>query len=114
MKAWCAALADEVGGWPQVTTRIFFGFTALSRKESMFALLPRTRGMETANALAFRLDAPTPGIRARLQKDPRIGSAQMAEARWFSFALLSDSDLRDALSWLGTAYEVVGKTKKPS
>jgi len=40
MKAWSAALAAEVGGWPQLSARSFFGFTALYRKDKMFAALP--------------------------------------------------------------------------
>ena len=43
MKAWSAALAGEVGEWPHVSTRSFFGFTALYRKDKMFAALPRCR-----------------------------------------------------------------------
>jgi hypothetical protein len=112
MKAWCAALADEAGGWPQIRTKAFFGFTALYRNKNIFALLPRTRGMETANSLAFKLDAPTATLRARLKKDSRIGSAEIKRARWFRFELSSDSDLHDALDWLGRAYEAARKTKK--
>lgn len=112
MKAWSAALAAEVSGWPQVATRSFFGFTALYRKGKMFAVLPRTRGMETANGLAFRIDAPAAAVHARLAEDPRIRSAELQKARWFSFELSSDVDLHDALDWLGKAYEVAGKNKK--
>lgn len=112
MKAWSAALADEGCGWPQVATRSFFGFTALYRKDKIFAILPRTRGMETANSLAFKLEGPTPAVRARLEKDPRIGSTQMQKARWFTFELSSDADLHAALEWLGLAYEAAGKNKK--
>ena len=111
MKAWSAALTAEVGGWPQVATRIFFGFTALYHKE-IFAALPRTRGMETANSLAFKLEAPGPAVRSRLEKDPRIGSTQMQKARWFTFEISSDADLHDALDWLGRAHEAAGKRKK--
>jgi hypothetical protein len=112
MKAWSAALEDEVGGSPQVSTRAFFGFTALYRKGKIFALLPRTRGMGTANSLAFKLEAPIPAVRTRLDKDSRIGSTQMQKARWFTFELSSDADLHDALDWLGRAYEAAGKSKK--
>jgi hypothetical protein len=112
MKAWSAALADEVGGSPQVSTRAFFGFTALYRKGKIFALLPRTRGMGTANSLAFKLEAPIAAVRTRLDKDSRIGSTQMQKARWFTFELSSDADLHDALDWLGRAYEAADKRKK--
>jgi hypothetical protein len=115
MKAWSAALADEVGSWPKVAIRSFrsfFGFAALYRKDMIFALLPRTRGMGTANSLAFKLDPLTSTVRARLGKDPRIRSTQMGKARWFAVELSSDADLHDALDWLGRAYEAVGKSKK--
>jgi predicted DNA-binding protein (MmcQ/YjbR family) len=112
MKAWSAALGSEITGWPQVSTRSFFGFTALYRRDRIFALLPCTRGMETANSLAFKFDRPAPAARARLDQDPRIASTHMGKARWYTFELSSDSDLRSALDWLGTAYEAAGKNKK--
>jgi len=59
MKAWSTALGREIVAWPHVSTRSFFGLTALYRKDRTFALLPRTRGMETSNSLAFKLDSPT-------------------------------------------------------
>jgi hypothetical protein len=55
VKAWSAALAAEVDGWPQLSARSFFGFTALYRKDKMFAALPRTRAMGTSNSLVFKL-----------------------------------------------------------
>jgi len=112
MKAWCAALAAETADWPQIRTRSFFGFTGLYREETMFAVLPRTRGMETANSLAFRIDTPTAKVRVRLEKDPRIGSAKIKKARWFTFDLASDGDLHDVLNWLGQAYEAAGKIRQ--
>jgi predicted DNA-binding protein (MmcQ/YjbR family) len=112
MKAWSTALGTEIVAWPHVSTRSFFGFTALNRKDRIFALLPRTRGMATANSLAFKLDLSTPVVRARLDQDPRTTSTHMGKARWFAFELSSDADKRSALSWLGTAYEAAGKNKK--
>jgi len=112
MKAWSAALGSEIAGWPQVSTRSFFGFTALYRRDRIFALLPRTRGMKTANSLAFKLDLRAPAVRARLDQDPRITSTHMGKARWFTFELSSESDLHLAVDWLGTAYEAAGKNKK--
>jgi hypothetical protein len=114
MKAWCAALAAETVNWPQVKQRVFFGFTALYRKDTMFAVLPRTRCMETANSLAFRIDTPTANVRVRLRKDPRIGAAEIKKARWFSCELSSDADLHDAVDWLGQAYESAGKNRQSS
>lgn len=112
MKAWAAALAAEVTGWPQVTTRVFFGFTALYRRDRIFAVLPRTRAMETPNSLAFKFDSLSERIRARLKQDARAGAMQMQKARWFTFELATNADLRDALDWLGRAYDASGKASK--
>jgi len=112
MKAWSAALAGEVSRWPQVRARVFFGFTALYRKEKIFAALPRTRAMWTANSLGFKLENAKPALQTRLERDPRIGSTRMQKARWFTFEMSSDTDLHDALEWLGHAYEAAGKSKK--
>jgi hypothetical protein len=112
MKAWSAALAAEVAGWPQVTARAFFGFTALYRRQRVFALLPRTRAMRTATSLAFKLGSPRSGTLTQLKQDPRVGSTDMQKARWFTFEITTSGDLRDALDWLGQAYEAAAKTKK--
>jgi len=112
MKAWSAALATEAEGWPQVTTRAFFGFTALYRWNKIFALLPRTRAMETPNSLAFKLESQHLRTLKRLQRDPRVGATEIQKARWFTFELTASADLHDALDWLGQAYEASGKGKK--
>jgi hypothetical protein len=112
MKAWSAALADEVLTWPYVSSKSFFGFTAVSRKRTMFALLPRTRGMESANSLAVKFENPTASLRTRLLKDSRIGKAHLATGRWFTFEISSDRDLNEALRWLQRAYQAAGNKKK--
>jgi hypothetical protein len=111
MKAWSAALGSEVAGWPSVSARSFFGFTALYRNERMFAALPRTRAMQTPNSLVFKLVEMSANSRAKLEKDPRVGDMQMQKARWYAFELASDRDLHDALDWIGQAYDAVGKSK---
>lgn len=112
MRAWSCALAAEIDTWPQVTTRAFFGFTALYRGERMFGALPRTRGMETPNRFAFKIEDPSPPARKRLQSDSRIGSMQMEKARWFTFEIASNADLHDALAWLDKAYRSAGNTRE--
>ena len=110
MKAWSAALAGEVNSWPQVTTRSFFGFNALHRKDRMFAALPRTRAMETPNSLVFKIENPIARLRTRLEGDPRIGTMNVQKACWFILELSSDADLHDALDWIGRAYQAAGKS----
>jgi hypothetical protein len=112
MKVWSAALANEAADWPQVRARSFFGFTGLYRNYFMFAILPRTRGMETPDAVAFRLDSLTTSLQRLLSADPRISSAEIKEARWFAFTLSTDADLHDALEWLSHAHAAAGKAPK--
>jgi len=38
----------------------------------------------------------------------------MKKARWFTFEIATDADLRDALDWLGRGYDAAGKRKKLS
>lgn len=112
MKAWSTALADEMSGWPQVSVRSFFGFSALYRGDFMFAALPRTRAMQTPNTLVFKVENPSSSLRTRLAKDDRVGSMSMRKVRWFTFELTSDRDLHHALDWLGLAYEAAREGKK--
>ena len=110
MKAWSAALAAELENWPSVTAHPMFGLTAFYRGKRIFAVLPRTRGMEGPNSLAFKIPTPPSRILARLKSEPRIRTTVMQKTRWFAFELSSDSDLKVALDWLSQAYEAA----KPS
>jgi hypothetical protein len=93
MKAWSTALAAELSGWPQVTLKSFFGFTALYRGNTMFGLLPRTRSIFKTNAVAFRINFESANLQSLLQKDPRIAAFDKERARWFTFELSRDTDL---------------------
>ena len=112
LKAWSTALAAELTDWPQVTQKSFFGFTALYRGKTMFALLPRTRSIFKSNALAFCMDPANPSTRALLEKDRRISAFDKDKTRWFTFELSGDSDLHDALDYLGRALDAARTHKK--
>jgi hypothetical protein len=109
MRAWSSALEAEVADWPHASTRSFFGFTAVYRKEKIFAALPCTRAWGTANSLAFKLPTANGAVQSRLEKDPRVGYTLMGKTRWFTFELSSDADLHAALDWIGEAYTAAGK-----
>jgi hypothetical protein len=108
MKAWAAALAGELATWPQVHSRVFFGFTAIYREDKIFAVLPRTRALEPPNSVAFKLESAGPRTLAQARSDSRIGRAEMRKVRWFTFAVSTKADLRDALGWLLKAHKAAG------
>src|SRR5215471_3464372 len=105
MKAWSGALATELAEWPHVTTRPMFGFNALYRKKRIFAVFPRTRGIGSPNAIAFKLENAAPRMMSRLRAEPRIQTTVMQASHWFVLELSDDDDLKDALEWLARAYE---------
>jgi hypothetical protein len=112
MKAWSTALAAELSGWPQVTLKSFFGFTALYRGNTIFGLLPRTRSIFKTNAVAFRINFESANLQSLIEKDPRIAAFDKERARWFTFELSRDTDLHDALAYLGRAFEAARNSKK--
>ena len=112
MKAWSTALAAELVDWPQVTQKSFFGFTALYRGKKMFGLLPRTRSIFKSNAVAFCMDPANRSTRTLLEKDRRVSAFDKDKTRWFTFELSGDSDLHDALDYLGKAFDTARSRKK--
>jgi hypothetical protein len=98
MKQWSAMLEQELRGWPGVSSRPMFGFIGLYRDSLIFAALPRSRAMVTPNSIIFRFDPMPTDLSKLVQEDPRIDFERQAPGkRWFSFALSSPDDLRDAL-----------------
>ena len=112
MKAWSSALSTEFHDWPQVAQKSFFGFTALYRGKTMFGLLPRTRSVFRPNVIAFRFESMKRTVKALLDKDPRVSAFDKHNNRWFTFEISSDSDLHDALDYLGHAFDAARTPKK--
>ena len=107
MKAWSSALETEVADWPRVSRKPMFGMTALYHRSKIFAILPRTRALGSASALAIKLEKPKPRTLASIEREPRILTTMIKARRWYLFEMAADSDLRDALAWLRLAYEAV-------
>ena len=106
MKQWAAMLGQELDGWPQVSSRPMFGMRGFYRRKKIFAALPVTRGIRTANSLILRFSPMRPDLEKRALKEPRINlDRKVPGAKWFSFELNSEADLRDALWWLNQAYK---------
>jgi len=109
MKVWAGLLEQETADWPDVTRKPMFGLTALYRGPAIFAALPKTRALGSANAVAFKLEDVPAKIMTQLKRDARIQETMFAAAQWFAFEMESDGDLRGVLEWLGVAYEAAGK-----
>lgn len=103
MKRIAALLEAELLTWPSVSSRPMFGMNGLYRDRRIFAVLPRTRAMETPNSLAFRLPKRSRKITERMKNDERV-IIPTPEAKWISFVVESESDIHDALQWLAHAY----------
>jgi hypothetical protein len=108
MQQWSDLLLQEVLGWPQVTTRPMFGMTAAYRSGRIFAVLPRTRAMETRYSVSFKLPRRTAKLDKILKTDAHILPFS-SNAKWISFELRSGDDLPEATIWLSRAYELAGR-----
>jgi hypothetical protein len=110
MKQWSAMLENELRSWPSITSKSMFGFLFFYRRRTVFAGLPRTRGFESPSALVFKLPSPSLALRKRAASDGRISASMKASSKgWFSYELVGDADLRDALYWLHQAYQAADK-----
>ena len=105
MKAWSAALQDEVASWPDVTIRPMFGLFGVYRGGNIFAVLPRTRTMNLPNSIGFRLPEGSARLRSRARRDPKVHFAQGDNPKWLVFEITRDDDLRGAIEWRARSFE---------
>ena len=106
MKYLSSMLGEEVRTWPGVTSRAMFGMLGYYRGGAVFAALPVTRAIGSANGIIFKLKTMSEAQTDRAARDLRLGTGTNIKAqRWHSFEIHSEDDLRDALWWLGQAYE---------
>jgi hypothetical protein len=47
-------IAEEVGTWPGVSTKLMFGLRAVYRDGVVFAMLPDKRSLEVLDAIAYK------------------------------------------------------------
>ena len=107
MKQWSAMLENELRSWPHVTTRPMFGLLGFYRKKTIFAALPVTRAIGAPNSIIFKFKSMPPDLSQRVDRDSRLSIGTKMRAKgWLSFEINSSEDLRDALLWLGEAYEL--------
>lgn len=89
MKRWSVLLAEEMKRWPDTRVGRMFGMFSIYRGNTIFALLPDTRGLEMPNAIAIK----------------RTGPGMTEGEKWQSFTIESDNQLGAALERLRKAYQ---------
>jgi hypothetical protein len=110
MKELSAMLEKEISDWPGVSKKPMFGYQGLYRNGVIFAALPRSRAMKSPRSIMFKFASVTPAILASANKDSRVDTVSgMSGAGWFFFELDEVSATREALGWLGRAYEAAKK-----
>jgi len=110
MKELSAMLEKEVSDWPGVSKKPMFGYQGLYRGGKIFAALPRSRAMRSPRSLMFKFASMTPATIESVKKDSRVDTVSgMSGAGWFFFELDESSATKDALGWLGRAYEAAKK-----
>ena len=104
MKEWSALLGAELERWPGVSTRPMFGFLSFYRGKNIFAALPKTRAVNSANSFIFKVRRAGPQDLEELRRDPRAEVSKKGLAGWQSLEVGSTADLKHALDWLDRAY----------
>jgi len=106
MKEWSAMLGQEIEKWPKVTAKPMFGMKCYYRGKNVFGALPVTRCIDNENSFMFKIHPLTPALLKKADGDARVSASKALKAmKWTLFEMSSESDLHDALWWLGQAYE---------
>jgi hypothetical protein len=103
MEQFAALIATEILTWPNTLTKPMFGMTALYRGTVMFGAVPKTKTLWTKDSIMFKLQIP-PQTCVHNLEDARIIKGGKTH-HWYGFEMTGPEDLRDALNWLGIAYD---------
>ena len=110
MKELSAMLEKEISDWPGVTKKPMFGFQGLYRNGVIFAALPRSRAINSPSAIMLKFATTSPAVLGGIKKDSRFGTVSiMSKSGWLTYDLNEASATKDALRWLGRAYEAAKK-----
>ncbi len=90
-KRLAALLEAELTRWPEVRTGKMFGMVSVYRNETIFALLPATRGLWSPNSIMVKPQRP----------------AKREGEKWESVELNSEADLGTVLKRLDRAYRTL-------
>lgn len=113
MRRLAAGLETELLAWPAVTAKPMFGMTALYRGQRIFAALPKSRALWTANSIAIKMPRLSDELETKAAKDKRFVRISELGKGWHAFELNEERDLTAALFWLNVAYELSAFTSAP-
>ena len=111
MRRISAVLGAELESFPDVSTKPMFGFTGYYRDGLIFAALPKTRALGSANSLIFKLNAAPDRVLQRARQDSRITISRKGMKGWQSLEIASEHDIADAQRWLIEAWRYAVKVK---
>lgn len=92
MRHYCQLIAAELLSWPDVSSRGMFGLTLFYREGFPFVALPDTKNFEGADRAGFKLRRISESDRERLLADEHVDLRE--DAKWITFALREDGDIR--------------------
>ncbi len=106
MREWSAMLESELASWPGVTLKPMFGLVVLYNCGELFAALPRTRALGSAQSVLYKLNDPrkTPRSEAKRGMTPGAG--------WERLEIISAADIRAALKIFNKAYLAAGRRSR--
>ena len=112
MRRIAAMLGDELQTFPDVTTKPMFGLVGYYRDRMIFAALPRTKALGSANSIIFKLNAAPERVLDRARKDPRIVISEKGMKGWQAFEMSVETDIANAQRWLFEAWRYAVKVKR--
>jgi len=111
MRRIAAMLGAELESFPDVSIKPMFGLVGYYRDRLIFAALPRTKALGSANSIIFKLNAAPERVLGRARKDPRIVVSEKGMKGWQSLEITSDADIAHAQRWLTEAWRYAVKVK---
>jgi hypothetical protein len=106
-----AMLGAELESFPDVSIKPMFGLVGYYRDRLIFAALPRTKALGSANSIIFKLNAAPDRVLDRARKDPRIVVSENGMKGWQSLEITSDAHIAAAQRWLTEAWRYAVKVK---
>jgi TfoX/Sxy family transcriptional regulator of competence genes len=112
MRRIAVMLGAELESFDDVTAKPMFGLIGYYRDRVIFAALPKTRALGSANSLIFKLNAAPERLLARARQDPRITTSQKGMKGWQTLEISSERDIGDAQRWLLEAWRYAVKLER--